>query len=212
MPDTDPRLYLVTPVLTVADAAAAADALSAALGAADVAAVLLRLAPAGERDLINIAKKLAPVVQAPGAALLIEGFPEIVARGGADGAHLVGPDALRPALPGLKPRLIAGVGGLRTRHDAMVAAELGADYVMFGEPGPDGRRPPFETVVERVQWWAEVFETPCVGCAESLDEIAQLSAAGADFVAVGEAVLADPRGPAVAAADAARRLAREAVP
>ena len=52
-----PRLYLVTPVIE--DAAAFSGMLRDALAAADVAAVLLRLKPAGERDLINRIKVLA---------------------------------------------------------------------------------------------------------------------------------------------------------
>src|ERR1700720_3536698 len=68
------------------------------------------------------------------AALLVDGRPDIVARAGADGAHLSGPVALKAAVRKLKPNYIAGAGGLRSRHDAMVAAEAGADYVMFGEP------------------------------------------------------------------------------
>ena len=39
----------------------------------------------------------------------------------------------------LKPARIAGCGRLATRHDAMLAAEAGADYVMFGEPDAAGR-------------------------------------------------------------------------
>ena len=40
----------------------------------------------------------------------------------------------------------------------MLAAEAGADYVMFGEPDENGARPAFAAVEERVAWWAEVFE------------------------------------------------------
>ena len=49
----------------------------------------------------------------------------------------------------------------------MVAAEAGADYVMFGEPDAAGERPGFAAIEERVAWWAEVFEAPCVGYAAS---------------------------------------------
>ena len=38
-------------------------------------------------------------------------------------------------------------------------------------PSSDGGRPSFEAIVERVAWWAEVFEIPCVGYAASYDEI-----------------------------------------
>jgi thiamine-phosphate pyrophosphorylase len=146
-------------------------------------------------------------VQEKGAALLIDGHPELAARAGADGAHLAGIDAFRAALATLKPARIAGCGGLMTRHDAMLAAEAGADYVMFGEPDENRNRPSFDAVVERLAWWAEVFEIPCVGFAATLDEVQPIAAAGADFVAVGDCIFADARGCAAAVAEVARRLA-----
>src|SRR5262245_52351034 len=108
-----PRLYLVTPEL--ADPGGFSSALAAALGAGDVAAVLLRLGAEDERTSINRAKVLAPIVQGKGAALLIADQAEIAARAGADGAHLTGIDALQSALGSLKPVRIAGCGGLATR-------------------------------------------------------------------------------------------------
>jgi thiamine-phosphate pyrophosphorylase len=198
-----PRLYLVTP--PIGDAGAFARPLEAVLAAADVAAVLLRLAEADERTLVRQIKAIAPVIQGRNAALLIEGHPEIVARAGADGAHLSGCDALKQALPGLKPDRIAGVGGLQTRHDAMVAGEAGADYVMFGEPRPNGGRPSFAAIIDRVAWWSEVFEVPCVGFALGIEEVEALGQAGAEFVALGDSVWVDAGGPA-AVASAAERL------
>jgi thiamine-phosphate pyrophosphorylase len=201
----DPRLYLVSP--QIADPAEFADALAAALGGADVAAVLLRLAASDERSLINIAKALAPIVQNAGAALLLADLPDVVGRVGADGAHFTGIDAFRAAQASLQPQRIAGCGGLETRHDAMLAAEAGADYVLFGEPDQARYRPDFEAVAERVAWWAEIFEPPCVGFAATLAEVDGLAAAGADFVAVGDCIFNDVRGPTAALADAAGRLA-----
>src|SRR5882757_7642260 len=87
-PKPAPRLYLVTP--RVADAADFVPQLAAALSAGDVAAVLLRLAEADERTLINIAKDVGRAVQDKDVALLLDGHAELVARAGADGAHLAG--------------------------------------------------------------------------------------------------------------------------
>jgi thiamine-phosphate pyrophosphorylase len=199
-----PRLYLVTPAID--DAASFVGLIGAALDGADIAAVLLRLKPADERTLINRVKTLAPVVQARGAALVLGGHGEIAAKGGADGAHLAGIESFSTAIDSLKPTRIAGCGGLQTRHDAMLAAERGADYVMFGEPDADGRRPSFDAVVERIEWWAEVFAVPCVGFAATFEEIATLSAAGADFVAAGDCIWNDARGAAAALNAAAGRL------
>jgi thiamine-phosphate pyrophosphorylase len=183
-PRPAPRFYLVTP--RVADAQAFAASLASALASADVAAVLLRLAEADERTLINRAKTLAPMVQDKDAALLLDGHADLVARAGCDGAHLTGFAQFSEAIERLKPERIAGAGGLATRHDAMTAAELGADYVMFGEPDASGARPAFAAVEERVAWWAEVFEAPCVGYAAEAAEVERLVAAGADFVALGD--------------------------
>lgn len=182
-PRPQPRLYLVTPPL--ADAAGFVPALTAALGAGDVAAVLVRLTEADERTQINRIKALAPAVQDAGAALLIDGHPNLVARAGADGAHATGIDAVTEALEALKPDWLVGAGGLSSRHDAMTAAEAGCDYVMFGESDAEGRRAPFDAILERVSWWAEVFEAPCAAYAAALDEVAPLVEAGADFMTVG---------------------------
>jgi thiamine-phosphate pyrophosphorylase len=198
-----PRLYLVTPPF---DAPWLAAKLAEALAAADVAAVLARGPTDGDASLIERVRAVAPAVQDRGVAFLIEGHPERVEPAGADGAHVTGIAAFDAALPLLKPRYIVGCGGLASRHDSMVAGERGADYVMFGEPDPEGRRPAFAAVLDRVAWWAELFEIPCVGWAMNLDEVAALAGAGADFVAIADAVWTHPQGPGAAVATAAARL------
>lgn len=203
-PRPAPRLYLATPV--VDDPAELLAALPQLLAAADVAAVLLRLKPSDPRTLISRIKAVTAAVQAGGAALLLDGHAELVARGGADGAHLTGLAAMQEWLPQLQPSRIAGVGGMETRHDSMVAGEAGADYVLFGEPAADGTRPSIEAIADRLNWWAELFEPPCVGYAISRDEVEEFAAAGADFVLVGEHIWADPAGAAAALADAEAAL------
>ncbi|MDB5519043.1 MAG: thiamine phosphate synthase [Tardiphaga sp.] len=199
-----PRLYLATPV--VDDPSSLAAGLPALLAANDIAAVLVRLAPTDPRTMIARIKALAPAIQNGGAALLIDGPVELVARAGADGAHLYDIEALQDALPSLKPDRIAGVGGLTTRHDSMTAGEAGADYVLFGEPDAHGQRPSIDAISERLQWWAELFEPPCVGFAASIAEAGEFAAAGADFVLVGDFIWADPRGAAAALMDAGQTI------
>jgi thiamine-phosphate pyrophosphorylase len=194
-----PRLYLATPV--VDDPSPLIASLPGLLARADIAAVLLRLRETDQRTMISRVKALAPAVQDGGAALLLDGHVELVARGGADGAHLTGIAALEDALPSLKPDRIAGVGGLATRHDSMAAGERGADYVLFGEPDADSRRPSTEAIAERLQWWDELFEPPCIGFANSRDEAREFAAAGADFVLVGDFIWADPGGAEAALAE-----------
>ena len=191
-----PRLYLATPV--VDDPSELVASLPGLLAGADVAAVLLRLRETDQRTMISRVKALVPVVQNGGAALLLDGHVDLVARGGADGAHVSGIAGLEDALPSLKPDRIAGVGGLTTRHHSMDAGEIGADYVLFGEPDAKGQRPSSQAIAERLDWWAELFEPPCVGFAISLEEAHEFAASGADFVLVGDFIWIDPRGPKAA--------------
>jgi len=202
-----PRLYLATPV--VDDPQGLLGILPKLLAEADVAAVLLRLKQTDPRTLISRIKALAPLIQDKGAALLLDGHVDLVARAGADGAHLAGLEAFEEALPTLKPDRIAGVGGLATRHDSMASAELGADYVLFGEPDAQGHRPAVEAICERLQWWDELFEPPCVGFAGTLEEVRPLAAAGADFILAGDFIWNAPEGPA-ASLRAAEQAIRQA--
>ena len=205
-PRPAPRLYLATQ--PVADPTALVSALPKLLAAADVAAVLLRLVPSDERETIKRVKAIVPVVQKAGAALLLDGHFELVARSGADGANISGIEAMQEAMPTLKPDRIIGVGGLVTRHDAMTAGEADADYVLFGEPDAHGERPSPDAIFERLQWWAEVFEPPCVGFAATLDEAHLFASAGADFILVGDVIWHDSRGPEAALRDASDAVAQ----
>lgn len=210
-----PRLYLITPV--VADTEAFRPALAEACRSGAVAAVLLRLAPADERTTVNRVKAAASAAHAAEAALILSDpsnpsfdLATVVARGGADGAHASGSVRLRELRDRLGPERSLGAGGLRTRHDAMEAGEIGVDYLMFGEPRADGGVPALGDVVERAGWWAEIFQIPCAAYAPSLDDLPALAATGAEFLAFGELVWTYPEGPAAAIAAARAALSVEA--
>jgi thiamine-phosphate pyrophosphorylase len=192
-PDAIPpaRLYLVAP--GDLDPARA----SAALEAGDVACLLLRDASPDSAGLVEAA-------QARGVAVLIEGDAELARRLGADGVHL-GPggrvQATRKALPA---DAIVGVDCGRSRHDAMVAGEAGADYVAFATR-PESDHAPAEPAL--LSWWQTMMELPCVAMGPiAVADAGALAEAGADFVALEGAVWDHPEGPAAAVAAAQRRL------
>jgi thiamine-phosphate pyrophosphorylase len=216
MAELPARLYLITPLLEDASFAAR---LAEACAGGHVAAVLLRLGAADERTLINQVKALSPAVQEAGAAAIVAVQGEadlatIAARGGADGVHIMAnASGIRELRERLKAERALGVGGIRTKDDAMTMGETGVDYLMFGEPRPDGSLPALDSVVERASWWAEIFETPCVAYAPSLDAVKTLAATGAEFIALGDAVWSAPEGPAKAVAAAAKLIGeQEALP
>jgi thiamine-phosphate pyrophosphorylase len=66
-----------------------------------------------------------------------------------------------------------------SRHDAITAAERGADYVAFGAllPGPGSADPGL------LGWCQEILALPCVAFgAATPEDVARLVTAGADFV------------------------------
>ncbi len=132
---------------------------------------------------------LIRAVQSAACAALIPSDPQLALALGADGVHLPHePDATlveqhyRTARAILGADRIVGAGAGLSRHDAMVLAEVGADYVALGgSPEHDGAQQ-----LEMVSWWAELFSVPCVAWSVTdPDFVAPLVAAGADFVAAG---------------------------
>ncbi len=192
------RLYLATPAL--GEAREFAPLLASALSAGDVASLLIRFAIDDTRGREAIVRALAPMAQARGVAVMVDGDMNVALRAGADGAHLRGADDdLFEAVKKLSPRYIAGAGDLATRDDAMRAGEAGVDYVLLAPEDPT-------LLLDRVNWWSELFNTPSVARAATLGDVAPLARAGADFVMIDDAVWNDPRGPDVAVAEALKAL------
>ena len=203
--ETSQRLYLMLPPLS--EAGDWPQKLKETLGEGDVACVLAPLAARDEGAAKKIVKALMDATEPAGVALLIDA-PSLVMRAGADGAHLrVTSDTLEKLVPDAVKALkkedrILGIGGVRAKHDAMIAGEFDVDYVSFGDPAPDGFVPPLEQIAERASWWAEIFNVPCVAHAATLADVATLAKAGADFISLREAIWDDARGPATALKEA----------
>jgi thiamine-phosphate pyrophosphorylase len=190
------RLYLITPPVL---APGFADALTAALGAGDVAAVQLRLKDGDDAAILAAGRALGPIIQGAGAAFIINDRPDLAARLDADGAHIGQEDGgLKEARAVLGPDRMIGVTCHDSRHLAMEAAEAGADYVAFGAFFPTQTKAA-KTRAERelLEWWQTLMEIPCVAIGGITAENAGgLAAAGADFVAVSAGVWNHQGGPA----------------
>jgi thiamine-phosphate pyrophosphorylase len=117
-------------------------------------------------------------------ACLVEGGAALAHRIGADGVHIDAEEsAYREARALLGKEASIGVACGLSRHKAMHLAELGADYVAFGESNArtiDG----IDQCSDLIAWWAEIFVVPCVAWnIESAEEAARFARLGADFIA-----------------------------
>ena len=160
--------------------------LSGALRQHAIACVLL----SGGADTPDRLRAFVTSCQQAQTAVLIAGDAALALETGADGVHMhhranieEAVDRFRAARAVLGSNRIVGAGAGLSRHDAMVLAELGADYVALGE----GVNAEVGVLAEHVGWWAEMFEVPCVAWAARDQQMAAaLMAAGADFVAAGQ--------------------------
>ena len=180
-----------------------------ALAGGDVASVII----GGEGDrLQRLAEAVVPRAQARGAAALVQNDTRIAGRARADGVHVdSGLSDLRAAVEKLRPKLIVGAGGFRTRHDAMAAGEANPDYLFFGRLDGDTGDDIFDKALELAAWWSSLFVIPAIVMGgRSIASVEAAARAGIEFVALSRAVFDDPRGPAAAVDEANRRLARVA--
>ena len=173
MPPQRQRLVLVVPAeLTPAQ-------LSQALGASDIAAVVVGTGGGGTDALVEAAQLAgiaALVALDPGS----DAAPAWPVRYGADGLHLFGDEAASERV--LKSRVEGATVGAcaRSRHSAMLLGEAGADYVCFGSTGGldvDG--------LEVACWWQALFEVPAIAAGPAEEgAVRSLIATRVEFIAV----------------------------
>ncbi|MFT8247058.1 thiamine phosphate synthase [Roseomonas sp. BN140053] len=193
---TNCRLYLITP--PAIDLRSFPDQLARALDAGDVGCVQLRLKDAEDDAIRRACDVLRPVAQDRDVAFLLNDRADLAIATGCDGAHLGQGDGDHAAARALLGPRILGITCHGSRHLAMEAGELGADYVAFGAFfSTDTKAVEHRAELELLQWWAEVMEVPVVAIGGiTAANCAPLVQAGADFLAVVGAVWNHPDGPA----------------
>lgn len=190
------RLYLVTPPALVP--AAFAPLLSEALDAGDVACLQLRLKDCSDDDIRRACDVLRPIAQEREVAFILNDHPRLAREMGCDGVHVGQTDTpYRDARKIMGNDAIVGVTCHDSRHLAMVAAEEGADYVAFGAFFPTGTKATEHRAdPDLLNWWSELMEIPCVAIGGiTADNCTPLVSAGADFLAVVNAVWGHAGGP-----------------
>ena len=151
--------------------------LPAVVAAGDVACLRLD----GDLGAATIGR-IARVAQALDVACLVAGELGLALEAGADGLHLA--DGRPGAVSAARARLGSlslGVACGGSRHDAMVAAEQGADYILVERDAVASD----EEFLALVEWWSELMTVPLVaGAATTPAAAGAWARAGADFVAL----------------------------
>jgi len=196
----DCQLYLISPLDVGGDFA---DRLKAALDGGPVAAFQFRVKDVNEHEAARLAEPLQRLCAEREVAFIVNDSMSLAKRIGADGVHLGQEDGdPREARALLGPSAQIGVTCHDSRHLAMEAGEAGADYVAFGSffatTTKEVRHHPEPSILS---WWATLFELPSVAIGGITVENGRvLVEAGADFLAVCNAVWSHSEGPGAAVA------------
>jgi thiamine-phosphate pyrophosphorylase len=186
------NLYLISPQEV---GGAFPDRLKAALEPGLATAFQLRVKGVDEHELARMAEPLQRICADAGVAFIVNDSIKLAKRLGADGVHLGQSDGDVPAARALLgPSAQIGRTCHDSRHLAMEAGEAGADYVAFGAFFPTTTKPShYRPDPSILSWWSTVFEIPCVAIGGiTPDNARPLVEAGADFLAICQAVWGKP--------------------
>jgi thiamine-phosphate pyrophosphorylase len=182
------QLYLISPLDV---SGTFPDRLARALDAGPVAAFQFRVKDVAEHEAARLAEPLQRICADREVAFIVNDSIALAKRLGADGVHLGQQDgSVADARARLGKAAQIGVTCHDSRHLAMEAGEAGADYVAFGAFFPSSTKDTKHVAEsELLSWWARLFELPCVAIGGiTAANCGPLVAAGADFLAVSNAV------------------------
>ena len=191
------RLYLITPP-QLDDPRAFAASLPQLFKAGDIACLQLRLKPHGDDLIGQVVEVLKPVCECHNVALILNDRPDLAAKLDCDGVH-IGPNDMpyHAARELVGDNALVGVSCKTSRHEAMILADAGADYVAFGAFFPSQTKNDTGlATADILEIWAETTNVPCVAIGGITPaNCSPLIKAGADFLAVSAGVWAHPSNP-----------------
>jgi thiamine-phosphate pyrophosphorylase len=175
----------------------AAQIIGEALQGGDVASVVLTQGALDENTYQKHCEQLIKPIQEAGAAALMAGEPRLAARSGADGILVETPgDGARELVARFSPHKIVGLGSAKERHRALELGEANPDFMFFGRTDGDIKPEPHPKNLAMADWWSHMIEIPCVVMGGSaIESVVECAASGAEFVALGLAVVSCTDGP-----------------
>jgi len=189
------RLVLVVPPLENAEAL-----LAAAIKGGDIASIILPNKDMSESAYQDHVEALTKLAQGNDIAVIVQDDSQAMGRSGADGIFVAsGIEALKETLARFSPKRIVGYGGVRTRHNAMEAAELYPDFLFLGKLDGDIKPEAHPKNVALAQWASELMQVSIIVMGGStLESTIDVAKSGAEFVALSHAVFSHVDGPEAA--------------
>jgi thiamine-phosphate pyrophosphorylase len=161
-------------------------------GGADI--IQLRAKAESREQIVAMARAILPITRPARVPLIVNDYPDIAREVGADGVHLGQEDLMEHDFVQVRKSLDPGkIIGISTHslEQALVAEQLGADYIGVGPIFPTGTKPGRPAVgLELVRQVAALVNVPFVSIGGiTLSNVRQVTEAGCRWVAVVSAIL-----------------------
>lgn len=179
------KLYLITPPKININKFAIS--LSEVLKTSLVSCLQLRLKDVKDKDIIEAARILKPICSNYNVPFILNDRLDLVRELEVDGVHLGQEDAsISEARKLLGPNAIIGASCYNSKHQAMEAAEAGANYVAFGAFfDTKTKNPKTRAKINTIKDWVFISDVPCVAIGGiNPSNCIELVSAGVDFLAV----------------------------
>lgn len=187
------KLYLITP--PEFDVVEFSPQFEFALSTNQVSCVQLRLKQHNDIavedcHILQASETLLPIAHKYNVPFLINDRPDLALQAGADGVHLGQDDmSYENARSILGSKSIIGISCQNNRHNAMLAADSGADYVAFGAFYNSSTKDNTQiSDLDTLEWWQTLMKTPCVAIGGITHDNVLPLLPHADFIAVSHSV------------------------
>lgn len=182
-----PQIYLITP--PDIELSRFPDQLAKVLDSTEIACVRLALSTRDEDRISRAADVVRETCHSRDVAIVISEHLMLAERLGLDGVHLTdGSRLVRKTRKDLGDDAIVGAFCAASRHDGMIAGEMGADYVSFG---PVGNTPLGDGSVaehDLFEWWSQMIEVPVVAEGALNSETIRKLSPVTDFFGIGDEI------------------------
>jgi len=179
------KLYLITPSKININKFSVS--LDEVLKTSLVSCLQLRLKDVKDKDIIEAARILKPICSNYNVPFILNDRLDLVRELETDGVHLGQEDAsISEARKLLGPNAIIGASCYNSKHQAMEAAEAGANYVAFGAFfDTKTKNPKTRAKINTIKDWVFISDVPCVAIGGiNPSNCIELVSAGVDFLAV----------------------------
>lgn len=156
----------------------------------DVASIIFSQDKSDETEFAAALRPAVDAMQSADIAVMVHGDERIAARLGADGIQFPpNRDTIVDAIERYAPKMMVGIGNVRSRHTALELGELQPDYVLFGKSGGDSHDDPHPKNLGLGEWWSAMVEIPCIVLAgRKIESVADVAKNGCDFAALSFAI------------------------